>query len=68
MSNTYESGAQKIIPAVLLYAFYKNELLMIHGKGKDGMPSKWNGLGGKLDLGESMIEAAVREFQSGAVA
>jgi 8-oxo-dGTP diphosphatase len=29
---------------------------MIHGK------KKWNGLGGKLEPGETMVEAAVREF------
>jgi len=55
--NAYESGAQKVIPAVLLYAFRGHELLMIHGK------KKWNGLGGKLEPGETMAEAAVREFQ-----
>ena len=27
------------------------------------MPGKWNGLGGKLETGESMLEASVREFQ-----
>ena len=52
MKNPYESGTQKVIPAVLLYAFHGNELLMLNAKGKDGMPGKWNGLGGKLELGE----------------
>ena len=55
MSNSYETAAQKIIPAVLLYAFRDGRLLMIHSK-------KWNGLGGKLELGEAPIDAAVREF------
>jgi 8-oxo-dGTP diphosphatase len=55
MSNSYETSQQKIIPAVLLYAFHENKLLMIHSK-------KWNGLGGKIELGETPIEAAVREF------
>jgi 8-oxo-dGTP diphosphatase len=63
MNNAYENGSQKVIPAVLLYAFKGHELLMIHPKAKDDMPSKWNGLGGKLELGESMLDAAVREFQ-----
>ncbi len=61
--NAYESGQQKVIPAVLLYAFYENKVLMIRARGKDGMPSKWNGLGGKLEAGESPILAAVREFE-----
>ncbi|MBS1960122.1 MAG: NUDIX domain-containing protein [Bdellovibrionales bacterium] len=55
-TNSYESAAQKVIPAVLLYAFYDDELLMIHKK------DYWNGLGGKLNKGESGIEAAIREF------
>ena len=63
MSNAYESGKQKIIPAVLLYAFYQNEILMINARSKDGMPGKWNGLGGKLETGESMMDTAVREFK-----
>ncbi len=65
--NAYVSGAQKVIPAVLLYAFYEDKVLMIHAHGKDGMPAKWNGLGGKLDLGESALAAAVREFEEEAV-
>ncbi len=63
MSNPYVSGTQKVIPAVLLYAFRNHELLMIHAYGKDGMPGKWNGLGGKLDAGETPLQAAVREFK-----
>ncbi len=63
MKNAYESATQKVIPAVLLYAFFEGKVLMLHGREKDGMPGKWNGLGGKLEPGESMVDAAVREFQ-----
>jgi 8-oxo-dGTP diphosphatase len=63
MSNPYTSGAQKVIPAVLLYAFRGHEVLMLHARPKDGLPGKWNGLGGKLDSGETPLEAAVREFE-----
>ena len=56
MTNIYELGSQKIIPAVLLYAFYQNQILMIE-------KNVWNGLGGKLDQGETALDAAVREFQ-----
>jgi 8-oxo-dGTP diphosphatase len=62
MSNAYEEGTQKVIPAVLLYAFHENKVLMLHGRGKDGLPGKWNGLGGKLEAGEAMLDACVREF------
>ena len=54
---------RKIIGAVLLYAFFEGKILFLHAREKDGMPSKWNGLGGKLELGESMRDAAVREFE-----
>ena len=63
MSDPYTSGRQKVIPAVLLYAFDGHELLMLNARGKDGMPGKWNGLGGKLETGETMLDAAVREFE-----
>lgn len=63
MNNPYEAGKQKIIGAVLLYAFYQDKILFLHARGKDQMPSKWNGLGGKLEFGESMRDAAVREFE-----
>jgi 8-oxo-dGTP diphosphatase len=36
---------------------------MLNARGKDGMPGKWNGPGGKLEKGESMKQAAVREFE-----
>lgn len=63
--NAYESGMQKIIPAVLLYAFFENQVLMIHRNQKknDFHEGKWNGLGGKLDLGETAIQCAAREFE-----
>lgn len=65
MSNAYESGAQKMIPAVLLYAFFENKVLMIHRNQKenDFHEGKWNGLGGKLDLGETALDCAIREFE-----
>lgn len=63
--NVYEAGKQKIIPAVLLYAFFEEKVLMIHRNRKenDFHEGKWNGLGGKLDLGETSLECAVREFE-----
>lgn len=61
MPNGFESGLQKVIPAVLLYAFHQNQVLMIQKK------DHWNGLGGKLELQgplrrESLLDAAIREF------
>ena len=63
--NAYEAGFQKIIPAVLLYAFFEDRVLMIHRNKKefDIHEGKWNGLGGKLELGESAVNSAVREFE-----
>jgi 8-oxo-dGTP diphosphatase len=63
MSNAFTAGEQKVIPAVLLYAFHQGEVLMIKAHPKDGLPGKWNGLGGKLDPGETFRDATVREFK-----
>ena len=63
MKNAFETGTQKVIPAVLLYAFRGEEVLMLNARGKDQLPGKWNGLGGKVEQGESMLQAAVREFE-----
>ena len=62
--NPYEQGQQKIIPAVLIYAFYQGKVLMLHrNKNPDDFHAGiWNGLGGKLEKGESPLEAAHREF------
>lgn len=62
--NAYETGEQKVIPAVLLYAFYENKVLMLHRnlKDQDFHQGKWNGLGGKLEKGESSMDCAIREF------
>ena len=62
--NPYESAQQKIIPAVLLYAFYQDSVLMIHRnlRKNDIHEGKWNGLGGKLEKNETAKEAASREF------
>jgi 8-oxo-dGTP diphosphatase len=64
MPNAFESGAQKAIPAVLVYAFVGERVLLIHRGGKPGdyHEGKWNGLGGKLEAGESPLQAARREL------
>lgn len=77
MSNVFESGAQKCIPAVLIYARHGTQVLMMHRDGRkkevlqnsagsyqgdDFHLGNYNGLGGKLDPGESPTEAASREF------
>jgi len=63
--NEFESGARKLIPAVLIYAEIGGKYLMIHrGSSGDGFhQGKWNGLGGKIEADESPFEAAAREFR-----
>ena len=64
--NPFESGARKLIPAVLVYAKSADgRVLMIHRDGNPGdyHAGKWNGLGGKLELDESPLEAAQRELR-----
>jgi 8-oxo-dGTP diphosphatase len=65
--NPFESGDRKIIPAVLIYVLKDDCVLMIHRTGnragrEDFHSGKWNGLGGKLEVGESALEAAKREL------
>lgn len=65
MSNAFESGLRKVIPAVLIYAERDEQWLMLNrdaSNAKDYHAGKWNGLGGKLELDESPREAAAREF------
>ncbi len=63
--NAFESGARKVIPAVLVYVFDRGQVLMLHrvgeNKATDIHADKYNGLGGKLEPGESPAQAAVRE-------
>lgn len=69
--NAYESGTQKNIPAVLIYVFAQfrdgtERVLMVHRNSKDRPDDfhagKWNGLGGKCEVGESFLQAAKREL------
>jgi 8-oxo-dGTP diphosphatase len=60
--NPFESGQRKIIPAVLIYVKHRDRILMIH-KNSDFHAGKWNGLGGKLELDESSLQAATRELK-----
>ncbi|WP_419162669.1 8-oxo-dGTP diphosphatase [Candidatus Palauibacter sp.] len=50
------------IDATLLYVVRDGEILLIHKKRGIGA-GKLNGAGGKVDPGESCLEAAVREFE-----
>ena len=66
MPNAFTSGARKAIPAVLIYVRRGNDILMIHRNGDkpgDYHSGKWNGLGGKCEADESMIETAKRELR-----
>lgn len=62
----FESGARKLIPAVLIYARSAGRILMLHRNAPDRVgdyhSGKWNGLGGKLEPDESPRQAARREF------
>lgn len=65
--NPFESGERKVIPAVLVYLFCGDEVLMLHRNAPDRPTDyhagKWNGLGGKLELDESAPQAAAREIE-----
>ncbi|HVE13133.1 MAG TPA: 8-oxo-dGTP diphosphatase [Elusimicrobiota bacterium] len=64
--NAFESGARKSIPAVLVYPRFGGRTLMLHRNARPGADfhhGKWNGLGGKMEPGESPLEAAARELR-----
>lgn len=64
--NPFESGERKVIPAVLVYLRSGDKTLMIHRcvQGRlDFHHGKWNGLGGKCEVDESPVEAALREVR-----
>src|SRR5947209_14723068 len=64
-ANAFETGERKVIPAVLVYAQLDGRTLMLRrdsGRPDDYHKGKWNGLGGKLDIDESPLEAAKREL------
>lgn len=64
-NNPFETGEQKLIPAVLIYAHRPlGEVLMIRRAANklDCHSGKCNGLGGKLEAMESPHTAAQREF------
>jgi 8-oxo-dGTP diphosphatase len=71
MTNAFETGARKVIPAVLVYvraALPDGErVLMLHRNSPDRPDDyhagKWNGLGGKLEPDESFVDAARREVR-----
>lgn len=61
--NAFQAGTQKAIPAVLVYVRRGMSLLMVSRGLRPGdmHAGKCNGLGGKLELGESPWQAASRE-------
>lgn len=66
--NAFETGARRMIPAVLVYVRRSDGgVLMIHrnsrGAAQDYHSGKWNGLGGKCDPDESALETARRELR-----
>ena len=65
--NPFEAGIRKVIPAVLIYARCEEEVLFVHRNSPDRPgdyhAGLWNGLGGKLELDESPLDAAVRELE-----
>jgi 8-oxo-dGTP diphosphatase len=63
VANPFESGARKVVPAVLVYLRCGNEVLMLQRAAREGdiHAGKWNGLGGKLEADEAPRTACARE-------
>ncbi len=60
-------GTRKSVLSVLVYVFHEDEILLIHRNKRDASnddhAGKWNGLGGKCELDEAMVDAASRELR-----
>ena len=56
---------KKRIEATLIYLIHNDEILMLERVKKKGdiHIGKWNGLGGKVELGESIKACAIRELK-----
>jgi 8-oxo-dGTP diphosphatase len=53
-----------VIPRVLIFLFKDDQILLIKGaRNKRIWAGKYNGIGGHVELGESVLEAARREFK-----
>src|SRR4051812_11431974 len=68
VENPFEAGTRKVIPAVLIYIRRADRVLMIHRNSVvpgyvDYHQGKWNGLGGKCEIDESPLDAALREVK-----
>jgi 8-oxo-dGTP diphosphatase len=66
MKNPYETGARRVIPATLIYVMQGDDVLMMSRDRTDRVgdvhQGKYNGIGGKFELGESARECALREL------
>jgi 8-oxo-dGTP diphosphatase len=66
MKNPFEAGLRKVIPATLIYVLQGDDVLMMSRDRTDRVgdvhQGKFNGIGGKLELGESAQEGAYREL------
>jgi 8-oxo-dGTP diphosphatase len=53
-----------LIPRTLVFLFCREQVLLLQGApGKRIWPGRYNGMGGHLERGESLLEAARRELQ-----
>ena len=61
MSDTYQ---RLVIKSVTVFIHHENDYLFLkRNLSKKVDPGKLNGIGGKLEIGENFVEAAIRETQ-----
>lgn len=61
MSDTYQ---RLVIKSVTVFIHHENDYLFLkRNLNKKVDPGKLNGIGGKLELGENFVDAAIRETQ-----
>lgn len=58
------SGRYRVIPRTLVFVTYEDKVLLLKSApNKKIWPNKYNGIGGHIESGETIIEAALREVR-----
>lgn len=63
MDQRIDRSRYKVIPRSLIFIFWGSELLMIMKNNKSDWNGRPNALGGHIEVGETILEAAYRELE-----
>lgn len=64
LDQGYTQDRYQVIPRVLIFVYNENRVLLIKGaRNKRIWVNKYNGVGGHVEVGENILEAAYRELR-----